>query len=115
MYSDPLAGVKVTDSVCVPTVFIVVPDGGVYTNVPAIALPLADAVAFNCAGPSAIPRVMAAGVAHVIVGVVGLGPPPGVQPATSDPANRAPFGATRYVVQSGKFTQPFTIGYNTLL
>jgi len=57
-------GVNVAVSVCAPTASTV-PAAGEYTNVPATL-----AVALSCALPSAVPYVIAAGVAHVIVGTV---------------------------------------------
>ena len=58
-------GVNVTESVCPAPTGSTVPAAGVYTNVPATL-----AVAFNCVPLSAVPKVMLAGAAHVIVGVV---------------------------------------------
>ena len=60
-------GVYSTLSVVVPADRIV-PDAGVYVYVPPLGVP----TAFSCVADSAVPYVIAAGVAHVIVGVAWL-------------------------------------------
>ena len=77
---------------------------------PATALPFADALAFNCVPESRVPTVTALGVVHVMAGVIGP-LTPGVQFGVVDPPFNEPLGPTMNVVQSGKFTRPFTIGY----
>ena len=62
-----MVGVNVTKSVWVPAVSTV-PAGGLYTNVPATL-----AVASNCVELRAVELVIAAGAAHVMVGVVAGG------------------------------------------
>ena len=57
-------GVKSTERVSVPAAGIA-PAAGVYANVPCTL-----AVAFNCVALNAVPAVIGAGVAQVIVGVV---------------------------------------------
>ena len=59
-----MVGVNVTESVCPAPAASTVPAGGTYTNVPGTL-----AVAFNCVALSAVPAVMLAGAAHVMVGV----------------------------------------------
>ena len=59
-------GVNVTERICAPPLGIV-PAIGEYTNVPAVL-----AVASSCVAVSAVPKVIAAGVAHVITGVAKL-------------------------------------------
>lgn len=61
-------GTKLTDSVCDPAPKTV-PLAGVYVNVPATEFPPNAAVAFNCVALRAVPKVIAAGFAHVITGV----------------------------------------------
>lgn len=61
-------GVKTTERVCAPASSIV-PDAGVYTRVPVTFAPLKLDVASSCVLLSAVPYVMAAGVAQVIVGL----------------------------------------------
>src|SRR5438045_9593019 len=58
------AGVKATERVCPAPALRMVPLAGLYTKLPGTL-----AVAFNCAPPSAVPDVMLAGFAHVMVGV----------------------------------------------
>src|SRR5262245_59145347 len=60
----PSVGVKVADNVWPAPAFSTVPAIGLQTNVPGVF-----AVAFSCVAPSAVPKVMSAGVAHVITGV----------------------------------------------
>src|SRR4030081_1098412 len=57
-------GVNATESVCAAPALSTVPATGEYTNVPGTL-----AVAFSCVALSAVPNVMSAGAAHVIVGV----------------------------------------------
>src|SRR5262245_21846902 len=59
-------GVNVTDSVWFAPALSTAPASGVYTKVPVIPPP---AVAFSCVAPSAVPKVMSAGFAHVMTGV----------------------------------------------
>ena len=61
-YSDVLVGAKSTVNVCVPCASTV-PSGGEYVNVPGVL-----AVASNWVADSAVPAVIAAGVAQVIFG-----------------------------------------------
>ena len=72
VYKAVLLGVKATDSCWSSPNGKTVPDEGVYTNVPATGLPLCVAVAFSCVEPNAVPTGMAAGVAQVITGVIGV-------------------------------------------
>src|SRR4051794_17469756 len=58
------AGVNVTDSGCNVPIGSIVPAAGEYTKVPGTF-----AVAFSCAAPSGVPKVIGAGFDHVIVGV----------------------------------------------
>ena len=57
-------GVNVAVNVCVPALGVV-PLAGLYVMVPAAGL----LVALSCVAESAVPYVIALGVAHVIVGV----------------------------------------------
>src|ERR1700681_3370951 len=65
VYVAVSVGVNVLDRVWLPAASTV-PDGGVYTNVPATP----PAVAFNCVALSAVPLTIAAGFAQVMVGVI---------------------------------------------
>ena len=58
------AGVKVTDRICAGATGRVAPAAGVNTNVPGTL-----AVAFNCAGPSGVPKTISAGAGHVMTGI----------------------------------------------
>ena len=64
-------GVKSTERVCPGPAFKSVPNAGLYTKVPGT-----EAVAFNSAALKALPKVMSAGLAQVIVGVTFARLPP---------------------------------------
>ena len=106
VYFAVSVGVNVVESVWAPASLMMVPAGGVYAKVPATF-----AVALSWAADSAVPAVTGAGTAQVTVGASG----PTVQLGVTDLPKRAPLGATMYVVQSGKFTRPLTMGYVTPL
>ena len=55
VYNTVLVGVNVTDNCCALPKGKTVPDGGVYTNVPATGLPLFVAVALSCVALKAVP------------------------------------------------------------